>query len=248
MKKVHLALYIAITILFLIVVQILFSIPAPCKWLDAVWEAGDFISFAGTIVLGLVSVYQTKKANDISIKLLEIEEERSRPQIDIRVISKDKLRHYNIDQLISASIEGVYVYVDKKWNEEKNSGDNFWFEIKNVKGMDVINIVPITAIAEIIGPNGECVSQNKYFVSTSCRPNLIQGNDAVPFLLGLDNIWTKVAQHPNQSLLLSLEFKLMNSDGKEYLQIVSLKMNNAYCSDILSPVIIDKEVGESKLL
>ena len=84
MKKVHLALYIAITILFLIVVQILFSIPAPCKWLDAVWEAGDFISFAGTIVLGLVSVYQTKKANDISIKLLEIEEERSRPQIDIR--------------------------------------------------------------------------------------------------------------------------------------------------------------------
>ena len=61
---------------FLIIVQILFSIPAPCKYLDAVWEAGDLISFAGTIVLGFVAIHQTQQANEMSKRLMEIENNR----------------------------------------------------------------------------------------------------------------------------------------------------------------------------
>lgn len=78
--------------MFLLIVQILFSIPTPCKWLEAVWESGDFISFLGTIFLGGITVYQTQRANEISFKLLQIEEERRRPQIDIRSITEDKLK------------------------------------------------------------------------------------------------------------------------------------------------------------
>lgn len=78
------------------------------------WGAGDFISFVGTISLGLVAVYQTKKANEISSRLLQIEEERRRPQIDIRAISEDKLKQYSRQQLISASIEGIFVHVDSE--------------------------------------------------------------------------------------------------------------------------------------
>ena len=248
MKKPHLILYICIIVIFLIGVQVLFSIPAPCKWLEAVWGAGDFISFIGTISLGLVAIYQTKNANEISYRLLQIEEDRRRPQIDIRAISESKLKKYDRDQLISASIEGTYVFVDNEWNETENTGNNFWFEIKNVKDTDIINIQPTIAISEIIDSNKACIASHKYRLSTSCNLNLIQCNDAVPFLLGMNSIWAKVAEKPNQHLQLSLEFAITNFDGEEYLERISLDMVNAYNCNILTPVILRKDVCKSELI
>ena len=248
MKKPHLILCICIIVIFLIGVQVLFSIPAPCKWLDAVWDAGDFISFVGTISLGLVAIYQTKNANEVSFRLLQIEEDRRRPQIDIRAISESKLKKYDRDQLISASIEDTYVFVDNEWNETENPGNNFWFEIKNVKDTDIINIQPIIARSKIIDSNKVCIASNKYRLSTSCNLNLIQGNDAVPFLLGMNSIWAKVAEKPNQHLQLSLEFAITNFDGEEYLEQISLDMVNAYNCNILTPAILRKDVCKSELI
>lgn len=75
-------IWLIASISFLIIVQILFSIPAPCKWLDAVWEAGDFISFVGTMVLGYVAISQTERANKMSERLMDIE--NNRYKLDIR--------------------------------------------------------------------------------------------------------------------------------------------------------------------
>lgn len=75
-------IWLIASITFLFVVQILFSIPAPCKWLDAVWEAGDFISFVGTMVLGYVAISQTERANKMSERLMDIE--NNRYKLDIR--------------------------------------------------------------------------------------------------------------------------------------------------------------------
>jgi len=248
MKKPQFFLWICIIIFFLVGVQILFSIPAPCKWLEAVWDAGDFISFVGTISLGIVAVYQTRKANEISSRLLQIDEERRRPQIDIRAISEDKLKQYNRQQLISSSVEGIYINVDFDWREDVNAGDNFWFEIKNIRDMDIINVQPVTVTSQIVDSNGACIISDKYCLLTSCNLNMIQGNDTAPFLLGMSSTWAKVAEHPNQSLLLSLEFKIMNSDGEEYVQRISLHMVNAHNSRTLTPVIINKKVYKSELI
>lgn len=248
MKKSQLVLWICIIIIFLLVVQILFSVPAPNKWLEAAWGAGDFISFVGTVSLGLVAVYQTKKANEISFRLLQIEEERRRPQIDIRAISKDKLRQYNLQQLISASTEDIFVHVNSEWEEDANEGENFWFEIKNVKDMDIINILPTIITSEIIDSNNNCVASNKYSLSTSCNLNLIHGYESVPLLLGTNNIWAKVAEKPNQSLVLTIEFRITNADGEDYSEQISLNMVNAYSdTTILTPAILNKKVYKSEL-
>lgn len=83
--------WIIVTTIFLTVVQILFRIEAPCKWLDAVWEAGDLISLVGTLVLGYVAMLQTKRANDMaedanktSRKLIELQEAEYTPIITIK--------------------------------------------------------------------------------------------------------------------------------------------------------------------
>jgi hypothetical protein len=54
----------------IVIVHILFSMEAPTSWISAKWSAGDllayiagFESFVGTMVLGIIAVYQTKQAN-----------------------------------------------------------------------------------------------------------------------------------------------------------------------------------------
>lgn len=73
--------WLCLPIIFLLIVQILFSIPAPCKWLEAVWGAGDFISFVGTIFLGYITISQTERANKMAEKMMEIENDRYKMEI-----------------------------------------------------------------------------------------------------------------------------------------------------------------------
>lgn len=68
----------AIAIIVLVIVHILFSIPAPCPWLQAVWEAGDLITYIGTIVLGIVAFIQNANANETNHRLMLLEENRYR--------------------------------------------------------------------------------------------------------------------------------------------------------------------------
>lgn len=75
--------WIIASIMFFVVIQILFTIEAPCKWLEAKWGAGDIISFAGTIVLGFIAISQTQYANQINKKLLEMQREDYLPLLEI---------------------------------------------------------------------------------------------------------------------------------------------------------------------
>lgn len=97
--------WLIITILFLTIVQIIFKIEAPCEWLEAVWEAGDIISLAGTLVLGYIAVLQTQRANDMaedanetSRKLIELQKAEYTPVVAIESfagITKHSLEHVN---------------------------------------------------------------------------------------------------------------------------------------------------------
>lgn len=97
--------WLALTIIFLLAVQILFSIPAPNKWLEAVWEAGDLISFVGTIVLGFIAVKQTAEANrtaelatSTSNKLIELQQKEYIPIISVTgFVGLTKHQYHDID-------------------------------------------------------------------------------------------------------------------------------------------------------
>ena len=98
-------------IVFLVVVQILYTIPAPSKWLEARWEAGDLISFVGTIVLGIVAIWQTKEANDMSKRLMQIEENRHKLEVRPFVMLKDWRCFYEDTFRIQAFPDQLYIYV-----------------------------------------------------------------------------------------------------------------------------------------
>ena len=88
-RKIVLAF--AIVLFPLIIVHILFSVPAAEPLFSAHWTAGDLIAyiagteaFLGTLVLGLISIKQSDDATKISRKMLLIEESQHQPMFDFR--------------------------------------------------------------------------------------------------------------------------------------------------------------------
>lgn len=77
--KILLIIMAVITIMLIpLVINILFKYDFNIWWLESEWSAGDalnfyagILSFGGTITLGIISIWQTKKANRISEQLLK---------------------------------------------------------------------------------------------------------------------------------------------------------------------------------
>lgn len=67
-----------VSIIFAVVIQLAFSIPAPNTWLEAKWGAGDILTYASTVSLGLLAVWQNQKHEKENEKLqnrmLQVEE------------------------------------------------------------------------------------------------------------------------------------------------------------------------------
>ncbi|MDR2898810.1 MAG: hypothetical protein LBU94_00670 [Clostridiales bacterium] len=71
------------SIIFLVITHVAFTVPAPFKFMESAWGAGDFITFVGTIVLGAVATIQTKQANDVNSKLIDLQTEEYIPKLRI---------------------------------------------------------------------------------------------------------------------------------------------------------------------
>lgn len=203
------------------------------------------LSAIGTIILGIIAVYQTKKANNISERLLQLEESRQRPQIDIRLITKETLKTYKKEELLHSSLPEVPTYVTEDMCELSNDGDDFWFELKNLRETDILNILPITVKIKIYDANNNEVSVREYGLSTSINANILSGNAKIPFLLSLDSVWNEVYKEDDRTLGLEISFLLMNYDGVNYEQKISLEMANASNGNSLTPAFINKKVSKS---
>lgn len=122
------------TIIFLVAVQVLFTIPAPCKWLDAVWEAGDLISLVGTLILGYIAIKQTgeaneraKDANKISQRLMDLEFQRykleSRPFV---MVADWKAENLETNQINNP--EKLYIQIDTFSEQEPILGFSLFLQ------------------------------------------------------------------------------------------------------------------------
>lgn len=63
--------YMICMVAVLVGTHILFKCPAPVPCLVHVWEAGDIITFAGTIILGYMTYMQNTQANETNKRILE---------------------------------------------------------------------------------------------------------------------------------------------------------------------------------
>lgn len=95
-------LWAGISILFAIIVQWLFSKPASSEIFHAKWGAGDILTYASTVALGLLAVWQNQKFKEENDKAQERLEELTKQANDLSIIGRmidnkskklDNLRH-----------------------------------------------------------------------------------------------------------------------------------------------------------
>lgn len=60
-KKYWISSFIIASIVFLIIVHILFSIYPKNQWLQAKWSAGDLLTYVGTVALGVIALWQNQQ-------------------------------------------------------------------------------------------------------------------------------------------------------------------------------------------
>lgn len=97
-KVMTIVLLVIIVFFPLVVIHVIFKIRVNCYWIKSEWSAGEVLSyfgevlsFIGTMVLGYVAIKQTEKSNSLSDKLVQIEEERRMPILDIVQYQKCKI-------------------------------------------------------------------------------------------------------------------------------------------------------------
>ena len=60
-KKYWISSFIIASIVFLIIVHILFSIYPKNQWLQAKWSACDLLTYVGTVALGVIALWQNQQ-------------------------------------------------------------------------------------------------------------------------------------------------------------------------------------------
>ncbi len=76
------------SIVFAIVVHILYSIPAPTECLVHKWEAGDILTYVSTVALGLLAVWQNQRFKEENDKAQERLERISIEANELNTISR----------------------------------------------------------------------------------------------------------------------------------------------------------------
>lgn len=72
MRSHLVATWAIVSCLFALIIHILFEIPAPNEWFDPEWEAGDLLTYASTVALGLLAIWQNQKFKEESDKAQEL--------------------------------------------------------------------------------------------------------------------------------------------------------------------------------
>ena len=94
--------WIAASIVFAILIHILFVTDAPCDKLQAQWGAGDILTYTSTVALGLLAVWQNQKFKEENDKAQERLEELTKQANELSIIGRmidnkskklDNLRH-----------------------------------------------------------------------------------------------------------------------------------------------------------
>jgi len=197
-------LWIIAVVLFLIATHILFKIDAPWEWLIPVWEADSFITFIGTITLGLVAIYQNIQANSLNANMQKLEEARFVSMIAL----KEQKSNYNNGKFSNPSsdykdAEDINLMdIDKDVNESEKAL-LIYTEFHNNSDY------PIVAITSYIGKPS--IIAQKYFKVNAVidKPIYIseRGNRKLKFSLPYNHLVNVLKTQETKSVAISLFFE-----------------------------------------
>ncbi len=208
---------------------------SPGRDLDAkTWLVfwGSIFSFIGSLFLGMVALVQTKQANKLSKKLINFEEDRNIPIIDIRTDSDIKMLKVNQTEIALQITFDIRRFSKKRKN--KTLEQNLSLVLKNV-GKTHINFIYLSNFS-ITEP-------------TKVSPGYMEGNEVLSLAKPIDYCTSEafirtdeefpiniLSNYPNDflscnNLYIDLEFDLVTINRLNYsqrLQIYATKKGEVY--------------------
>lgn len=252
------------TVGFLVLTHVLFQIPAPYKWIEAVWSAGDFITFAGTVTLGAIAVIQNTRANNINDKLLAIndrllslEYQKTIPIVDIKEIMnpEEEIKGFCLNNCINIGVNDSNVSFDSDNNYNASSSNDYAhiLIIKNLKSTDIISIEPINLGYSTIFNNGDRIDSEVYNFRSFTNSLTADQSNAIIFS-GIhyesppcENAEEVIEKgYINAGIQINLTFYLTNSYGVKFRETIQLRIIYfpARGTNIFYPSVTDKKIIE----
>ena len=81
-------LWLIASVIYAVVVHVLFHIQAPIEWMSAKWSAGEIMTYASTVSLGLLAVWQNRKIKEENDKAQDRLEKLTKQANEIAIIGK----------------------------------------------------------------------------------------------------------------------------------------------------------------
>ena len=215
---------------------------------------GSFLSFAGSVVLGLVAVEQSRKANHLSERMLDIEERQEIPILDVMEVidgeeptAKDALRN-----ALRLTIDERFYYLEEDNSLGESNTNVLVFVLKNISDNHIISM-NVTGVTNTTVFNSEksVVTKAKMiswtggvrvFGSGDCQYMVIGGVD-FEYPPGMTSDQAFEEGYYNPASLLEFCFTLKNARGKTYEE--KIRIRAAYlptASGINYPCIVEKEI------
>lgn len=96
---------IILSILFALIIHVLFSIAAPCDFLVGKWGAGDILTYVSTIALGILALWQNQKFKEENDKTQERLERINIESNELNVIAQISEHEAKYIEILSAAFD-----------------------------------------------------------------------------------------------------------------------------------------------
>ena len=225
------------SVIFAIVIQFLFSNPAPCDFLDAKWEAGDILSYVSTVALGLLAMWQNQK--------MSYDAEKKEKQS--RAIEKSII--FDFDEVSCWLYDTGEDLDDKTKAQIKDEGFNGDFAIRTYirqRSKERINFsLPITNLSDYVATNLKIEKPSNI---NDCKTNVLHSKDDInnkKYILPHNGGLIKI-DFPYSELQDRMRFKLCfsNQFGDKYSQDIIIIKSYDYLIRIETQIILTIENQE----
>jgi len=216
---------------------------------------GSFLSFAGSVVLGLVAVEQSRKANHLSERMLDIEERQEVPVIDIQEMKEEHVPSEKSAYHKALQIQvrnQVFYFNDDNTLGEDSDTDVVVFSIKNISSSYITSMQLDGIEAKTTFYNGKSIVSSLYGISYNGGVRVLGDGETLYLIIGgIDFEKPPVETHEeifdqeytNPMIEMELSFLLGNIRGKKYRETIQLRYSYLPVeSRINYPWVLGKEI------
>lgn len=215
---------------------------------------GSFLSFVGTVILGVVALYQSYKANCLSERLLKLEEEKNIPIVDIAEVADESgplaLGAYQNAMHISINAANYYFNVDNTLGHFEEP--IFIFVLKNIGSNYIISVELLKVEQKVHFSNGETIETSIWHISYTAGIKVLDcGEKQFITISGVDFSYPKELteekalelEYINPCIEIVLTFALKNVKGIKYIEKIKFHYAALFGEGAITyPCLLGKEI------